>query len=285
MSRRLKTWHCFLWSKTAMLQATALPAADPGSVLDALPGLGTCPTLCGTIPLVPDRSTVNRVPELHPARVQTAEFRTRPHDAQADHGVDDAALARAAMIGQTWAQREVWRRFAPMVYALLRRALGGRHDQEDLLQEVFLRVFRRLDTLQSPSALRSFVYSFALRIIREEIRRHRIRAKLAAFFPSQPVEAFVPHVDFESRELLSRVQAALDRLPGRKRAVFVLRRFDGMELAEVATNLDLSLATVKRDLEKANEHIAKSIHRDERLRQGIEATLSDPTHERAKERG
>jgi DNA-directed RNA polymerase specialized sigma24 family protein len=56
--------------------------------------------------------------------------------------------------------------------------------------------------------------------------------------------------------------------------VFVLRRFDGMELAEIAASLDLSLATVKRDLEKANEHIAKSIHRDARLRQGLAATLA-----------
>ena len=222
---------------------------------------------------------------MHPTRVQTAELRTGAAESRADRGVDDAALARAAMLGQSWAQREIWQRFAPMVYGLLRRALGARHDQEDLLQEVFLRVFRRLDTLQNPSALRSFVYSFAIRIIREEIRRHRIRSRLAAFFPGQPAEASVPHVDFESRELLSRVQTALDRMPGRKRAVFVLRRFDGMELAEIAANLDLSLATVKRDLEKANEHIARSIQRDERLRQGLEATIGQPTSEPDREDG
>jgi RNA polymerase sigma-70 factor, ECF subfamily len=265
-----------------MPQMIAQQVADPGSVLDAFPEARIYPALCGKIPAVP---TVHRVPQLPPARVQTAEFRTRPNDAPAEQGVDDGALARAAMIGQTWAQREVWQRFAPMVYALLRRALGARHDQEDLLQEVFLRVFRRLDTLQNPSSLRSFVYSFAIRIIREEIRRHRIRTKLAAFLPGHPAEASVPHVDFESRELLGRVQVALDHMPGRKRAVFVLRRFDGMELAEIATNLDLSLATVKRDLEKANEHIAKSIQRDERLRKGLEATLADPRPERARERG
>jgi DNA-directed RNA polymerase specialized sigma24 family protein len=65
----------------------------------------------------------------------------------------------------------------------------------------------------------------------------------------------------------------------------VLRRFDGMELAEIATNLDLSLATVKRDLEKANAYIARAIHRDERLRAGLETDLSNATKERARDRG
>lgn len=265
MSRRLKTWHCFLWSKTAMLQATALPAADPGSVLDALPGLGTCPTLCGTIPLVPDRSTVNRVPELHPARVQTAEFRTRPHDAQADHGVDDAALARAAMIGQTWAQREVWRRFAPMVYALLRRALGGRHDQEDLLQEVFLRVFRRLDSLEKHSALRSFVYSVAFRVVSEEIRHFGVMQRARARFLEIPRKRDNPGSDYEWRDLLARVHRILDSLPPKHRAVFVLRHVEGLDLGQISENLEISLATVKRHLVKATRRLDQAVAEDGEL--------------------
>jgi RNA polymerase sigma-70 factor (ECF subfamily) len=172
-----------------------------------------------------------------------------------------------------------------MVYAVLRRALGARHDQEDLLQEVFLRVFRRLGTLQNPAALRSFVFSFAVRIIQEEMRRHRIRSKVASFFLGHAREPSVPPVDFESRELLARVQAALDCMPGRKRAVFVLRRFDGMELAEIASSIDLSLSTVKRDLVEADLHIAKSIHRDERLRAGLEAELSSTKPGSTRERG
>ena len=217
--------------------------------------------------------------------MRTVEVEARPRANQAEDTVDDVALARAAMIGQAWAQRQIWYRLAPMVYAFLRRALGARYDHEDLLQDVFMRVFRRLDTLQNPAALRSFVYSFAIRVVREELRRHRLRAKFASFFPPSTTQLSVPHVDFESRELLQRIQAALDGMPGRKRAVFVLRRFDGMELTEIAASLDLSLATVKRDLEKANQHIARSIHRDPRLRAGLQANLAGTTNERRRERG
>ena len=284
-----------------MLQLASRNPADAGMPLDAFRWVhaerprqavgraeaATCPALSCRIVSVSERSTVKRgaVPELHPVRVRTEEFQTHPNRPQSDHAVDDAPLARAGMIGQGWAHREIWFRFAPMVFAFLRRALGARHDHEDLLQEVFLRVFRRLESLENPAALRSFVYSFAIRVVREELRRHRIRSKFASFFASPATEASVQHVDFESRELLRRVQAALDHMPGRKRTVFVLRRFDGMELAEIAKNLDLSLATVKRDLEKANAYIASSIHRDERLRAGLETDLSNATKERARDRG
>jgi DNA-directed RNA polymerase specialized sigma24 family protein len=51
----------------------------------------------------------------------------------------------------------------------------------------------------------------------------------------------------------------------RLRAVFVLRRFEGLELTEIAARLDLSLATVKRDMDKAHNRISRSIRADERL--------------------
>jgi RNA polymerase sigma-70 factor (ECF subfamily) len=81
----------------------------------------------------------------------------------------------------------------------------------------------------------------------------------------------VPHDDFESRELLSRVRSVLDGMSDRPRAVFVLRRLEGMELSEIATNLDLSLATVKRDLDKANSYVARAIEKDGRLRTRLDS--------------
>lgn len=230
---------------------------------------GTSGARFDTIAAVPDRFTVHHGNDTS-SRVQrskTAEVLDRAPGRAVD--LDETALARAGMLGQEWAQREIWYRFAPMVYALLRRSLGVRHETEDLLQEVFLRVFGRLSTLANPSALRSFVYSFAVRVVSEEIRRHRVRTRLTALFVVPATERWTPHVDFESRELLGRIQRVLDKMNDRVRAVFVLRRFDGVALTEIASGLGLSLATVKRDLDKGNEFIAHAIRRDERLRAGL----------------
>jgi RNA polymerase sigma factor, sigma-70 family len=175
---------------------------------------------------------------------------------------DDAMLARAALVGQVWAQREIWFRFAPMVYGLFRRALGSRHDPDDLTQEVFLRVFRRLYTLEKASAIRSFVYSVAVRVLIEEIRRIRVRRRVAEHQGSSMPSSSSPS-DFETRETLLSVQRMLDQMRDKYRAVFVLRYVDGMELHEIAVGLDVSLATVKRYLNKALASIHKSVSREE----------------------
>jgi RNA polymerase sigma-70 factor (ECF subfamily) len=210
-------------------------------------------------------------PQMIPVRAQTADLPACQPAGTPGKDVDDDTLARAGMAGHAWAQREIWHRFAPMVFALLRRSLGARHEPEDLLQEVFLRVYARLSTLTNPGALRSFIYSFAVRVVSEEMRRHRIRSRLGAIFFRPVAEPSVPHDDFESRELLSRVRTVLDGMSDRPRAVFVLRRLEGMELSEIATNLDLSLATVKRDLDKANLHVARAIEKDGRLRTRLDS--------------
>lgn len=176
---------------------------------------------------------------------------------------DDAILARAALVGQVWAQREIWFRFAQMVYGLFRRALGPRHDHDDLTQEVFLRVFRRLHTLEKASALRSFVYSVAVRVLSEEIRRLRMRRRIVAERQDSAMVSSSSPADFEMRETLLSVQRMLDRMRDKYRAVFVLRYVDGMELQEIALGLDISLATVKRYLNKALASVHKSVSQEE----------------------
>lgn len=188
--------------------------------------------------------------------------------------VDDETLASAGKRGEAWAEREIWFRFAPMVYALLRRTLGSRHETEDLVQEVFARVFERLRTLQDPAALRSFVYSIALRSLNEELRQKSIRSRLTSLFLTPFLRSSVAHVDFESRDDLRRIETVLDEMHPRLRAVFVLRRFEGLELTEIAARLDLSLATVKRDMEKAHTRIARSIRADDRLCAVLESDLA-----------
>jgi len=188
---------------------------------------------------------------------------------------DDATLAAEAMAGKPWAQREVWHRHVSMVYGLLRGSLNSRHDHDDLVQEVFLRVFRRLHTLENHSALRSFVYSVAVRVLSEEIRHFRViqRARDNLVLIADTREP--TGTDFESRDTLLRIQRILDGLKDKHRAVFVLRHVEGMDLLDIATGLDISLATVKRYLLKAMRAIEHEAVRDEGLRASL-AGLSQP---------
>jgi len=229
----------------------------------------------GTIGSVSDRVIHNGGLDSIPlsARQTTTGASGREERVGAD--ADDAILARAALVGQVWAQREIWFRFAHMVYGLFRRALGPRHDHDDLTQEVFLRVFRKLHTLEKASALRSFVYSVAVRVLSEEIRRIRVRRRIVAERHDSAMPSSSSPTDFEARETLFNVQRMLDRMRDKHRAVFVLRYVDGMELQEIALGLGISLATVKRYLNKALAAIHKSVPQEAgqgQMRPGLATT-------------
>src|SRR5262245_5118125 len=91
----------------------------------------------------------------------------------------DAELARALVGREAWAIGETWHRFAPVVIMFARRALGSESEAEDVAQEVFHRVFAKCGTLRAPDRLRSFVFSFAIRVVRTELRSRRTRAWLS----------------------------------------------------------------------------------------------------------
>lgn len=174
----------------------------------------------------------------------------------------DTEVGCALVAGRPWAIAETWHRCAPGILAFARRALGSESDAEDLTQEVFLRVFAKSDTLREPERLRSFVFSFAVRVVKTELRRRRARAWLSFQRPETLVDLGSEVTDMESRDLLRRFYAMLDRLTPRHRLVFALRYLESMTLEEIAAHMQLSLSTVKRTLDRATNKLARWIEVD-----------------------
>jgi RNA polymerase sigma-70 factor, ECF subfamily len=180
-----------------------------------------------------------------------------------DH--DDTELARAFSGGEGWAARAIWTRHAPMVHRLFERALGPDGDAEDLTQDVFLRTFAGLPALRDHGALRSFIYSVALRTLKWELRRRRVRRILhltpSGQLPDLPVRA----ADSEARQLLLRFYALLEDLGANERTAFVLRHMEEFKLTEVAELMGVSLATVKRWISRGSQHVSALVEADREL--------------------
>jgi RNA polymerase sigma-70 factor (ECF subfamily) len=183
----------------------------------------------------------------------------------------DGDLAQGLVAGEVWAIAETWRRFAPMVLMMAERSLGSRSEADDICQEVFYRVFRKARTLREPGSLRSFIYSFAVRALKSELRRKRLRGWLSFHEPEALVDLGSRSLDVESRDLLRRCHALLDRLPPRHRLVFVLRRMESMTVEEIATTMDISESTVKRSMAHAANRLSRWIEADPGLASLLDA--------------
>ena len=179
--------------------------------------------------------------------------------------LDDGELVHAFLNGEEWAAEVIWTRHSPMVFGLLERALGPSGEADDLTQDVFLRTFTRLSTLRDKEALRSFIYSVALRLLKWELRRRRVRRILRLAPTGRLPDLPVRPADSEARQILTRLYVLLDQISPNERTAFVLRHMEGFKLEEVAEHMDLSLATVKRLLGRAAERVSALVEGDREL--------------------
>jgi RNA polymerase sigma-70 factor (ECF subfamily) len=190
--------------------------------------------------------------------------------------VGDGELARALMADSAWAINETWRRFAPAVIMMATRSLGSEPEAEDLAQEVFYRVFRKVRTLREPDSLRSFIFSFAIRVLKTELRSKQTRSWLTFRQPDALMDLEYASTDMESRDLLRRFYGLLDRLSPRHRLVFALRHLECMTVGEIAAHMELSASTVKRLLDQAVAKLSRWIETD----LGLAGFLADKGIER-----
>ncbi len=193
--------------------------------------------------------------------------RTQLHLASRGAGAhpEDHELAEALIAGESWAAVSTYQKHGPMVFRFLHRALGAFGEAEDLTQEVFLHVFSKVRGLRNRYALRSFVLSVAIRTLKWEIRRRRIRRIFQVSGYDNLPEPAVDALDAESRQAVRRLYAILEHLSAQERAAFVLRHIEQMTLDEVGEALGVSLATVKRRLVRATRLVSHEMDLDPSL--------------------
>jgi len=175
-------------------------------------------------------------------------------------GPSDAALVIAARASEAWAQEALFTRHARMVLGLAQRILLARDEADDLVQDVFLHAFTRLDTLDNPQAFSAWLASITVRMASKRLRRRKLMVRLG-LRRNEPVdlEAVVaPTAPSDVATELRAVYGMLERLSHEERIALLLRRIEGMELSEIATHMSLSLATVKRRLAAAEARLERA---------------------------
>ena len=194
---------------------------------------------------------------------------TSPHPAMPpgeDLDETDAALVTAARGGDESACFRLWSRYAPLVRRLIRAQSGGRGDGDDLAQEVFLRVFSRIDEVRDPAALRGFIVGICLGVVRNMSRRARVRAILRLSSDSSDEEPepeiAVPGIEDESRQVLRHLWRLLGTASAEDRSLFVARYVEKMEMTDIALAHEFSTATAKRRVARMTARIAAKMRRD-----------------------
>jgi RNA polymerase sigma-70 factor (ECF subfamily) len=179
---------------------------------------------------------------------------------------DDETLARALIAGDKRAPRVAWARFAPMVYRILRRTFGPGVDIEDIHQDIFLAFFRKVGALREPKSVKAFLVSITARTIKYQLRLKRARRFMLFWNSTENLDdPAVEPPDDSAQQTLVAFYAVLDKLNARDRTAFGLRFLEGMELAQVASTLGISVSTTKRHLARIWKLVAVRVRNDPAL--------------------
>jgi RNA polymerase sigma-70 factor, ECF subfamily len=161
---------------------------------------------------------------------------------------------------------EVFAEHAPFVWRALRRLGVPEGDVEDVAQEVFLVVHRRLPTFEGQSAVRTWVYGICLRVASDYRRRpHRAREQAIEDSPEPAIPAD-QDAAVDRRRALAWLDGVLDGLDEAKRAVFVLFEIEGVPMAEVAAAAGCPVQTAYARLYAARKHVEAAARREQARR-------------------
>ncbi|MFO7975875.1 MAG: sigma-70 family RNA polymerase sigma factor [Candidatus Hydrogenedentota bacterium] len=172
---------------------------------------------------------------------------------------DDDALALAAKAGDRLAYDELVRRHQARVYGVAYRFASNREDALDIAQEALFKAYRKIGSWEPRSGFVPWLLRLTANHAIDHLRRAKRRknTRLANYFRDGEAEVVSerqhaqPGTRARAEEIGNHVQRALDVLSSAQRQVFVLRHYEGLQLAEIADAMGCSIGSVKVHLFRA----------------------------------
>lgn len=172
-------------------------------------------------------------------------------------GWDDATLVARAREGDLRAFEALVGRYQRRIYQLAWRMTGSSGDAEDVTQEVFLTLWRRLPELREDAAVVGWLYRTATNRCLNVLRSRKPTSEVdEATTPSHDASDDPERVA-ESNEQMEALAAALARLPATQRAVWLLREVHGRSYDEIADLVDTTPQSVRGRLARARVQLAE----------------------------
>jgi RNA polymerase sigma-70 factor (ECF subfamily) len=192
----------------------------------------------------------------------------KPDPLDASHGNE---AIRSAQQGDARAFETIYHEHSGRVYALCLRMLRDPTEAQDLTQDVFLQLFRKIHTFRGESAFSTWLHRLAVNLVLMRLRR---KSPLMVSFDAttDPNDETSPlTIDISARDLLLEgsidrvaLNRCLEQLPAGYRAIFVLHDIQGYQHHEIAEMVGRSAANSKSQLHKARKRLRELLHEVQR---------------------
>ena len=182
-----------------------------------------------------------------------------PKEAQrqgTDKDPNEAELIERAKQGDAQAFQALYDKHKRRVYSLCLRMTANTAEAEDLTQEAFLQLYRKIATFRGESAFSTWLHRLSVNVVLMQLRKKSL--PVVSLEESTQGEEDTPKKDFGAEDLALagsidrlQLQKAVDDLPPGYRTIFVLHDIEGYEHNEIATLVGCSIGNSKSQLHKA----------------------------------
>jgi RNA polymerase sigma-70 factor (ECF subfamily) len=172
--------------------------------------------------------------------------------------LEDKILVRRLKSGDKNAFKLLFEKYYPLFISFAQRLLKDEIEAEDLIQDVFMRVWVGRANLNEDKHFKNYL----LVSIRNEIFqhfRHAFRTESGGQFLEIIDDGINLETELSAKELEQRVSVIVSRMPHRRREIFNLSRCDKLSNQEIAQRLGISVRTVEKHIEQALSDIRKNI--------------------------
>jgi RNA polymerase sigma-70 factor, ECF subfamily len=171
----------------------------------------------------------------------------------------DYVLAQRAAAGEREAFEVLYHRHFRRVYALCLRMTANQNEAEDLTQEVFTQLWRKIGSFRGESAFTTWLHRLTINYVLMHFRKRKSRPEFTSEDEETPEQIVRCTENPETMPVIDRIalERAIAQLAPGYRTVFVLHDVEGLEHEEIAQALGISPGTSKSQLHKARLNLRK----------------------------
>jgi RNA polymerase sigma-70 factor (ECF subfamily) len=158
---------------------------------------------------------------------------------------------------------DLFNKYSPKLYNFSLKYLKSVEEAEEIVQEVFYYIWEKREGLKPDQSFNSYIFTIAYNIIRKYFNK---KAKENAY-KDEAIYSLLKDensldriIDYKS--LLGKVESVIDRMPDKRREVFIKRKYEGLPVKQIAEDLGISPNTVENHLASAQKYILEEMKKE-----------------------
>lgn len=176
---------------------------------------------------------------------------------------DDKHLVVQLQNNEVKAFDTLFHKYSEKLYRFSFSLLKNDEDSKEIVQEAFLRIWKKRENIDTSKSFKSFLFSISYHLVVDQLRLRlkdrEYREFLIKFFE---VEKYSLKNELDYEEIVVQIRKAVEELPSKRKQIYTLSREVGLSHKEISERLGISVKTVENQITLALKHLKSSLGKD-----------------------